>query len=158
ADSIKGLDGRIVVMPQDYHLYLLPGYLRELVGDRVVIQPFLHIPWPGPDAWRVLPLVMRRELLESMLKADRIGFQTERDTRRFLQTCADSLNGIRVSKPWRQLIYRGRSIDTQPYPISVDTADLDIRAESDDVKATLERFHAAYEDRKLILRIDRIEP
>jgi trehalose 6-phosphate synthase len=158
ADSIQGLEGRIVVMPQDYHLYLLPGFLRELVGDRVVIQPFLHIPWPGPDAWRVLPLVMRRELLESMLKADRIGFQTERDTRRFLQTCADSLNGIRVSKPWRQLVYKGRTIDTQPYPISVDTADLDARAESDDIKPTLERFRFVFGDRKLILRIDRIEP
>jgi trehalose 6-phosphate synthase len=123
-----------------------------------VIQPFLHIPWPGPDAWRVLPLVMRRELLESMLKADRIGFQTERDTRRFLQTCADSLNGIRVGKPWRQLVYKGRTIDTHPYPISVDTADLDERADHDDVKATLAAFQTAYADRKLILRIDRVEP
>ncbi len=158
ADSIKGLEGRIVVMPQDYHLYLLPGYLRDLVGDRVVIQPFLHIPWPGPDAWRMLPLALRRELLESMLKADRIGFQTERDTRRFLQTCADSLTGTRVSKPWRQIVYQGRKIDTQPYPISVDTSDLDRRAENDDVKATLERFQSGYADRKLILRIDRVEP
>ena len=158
AESIAGLEGRIVVMPQDYHLYLLPGYLRELVGERVIIQPFLHIPWPGPDAWRVLPLALRRELLESMLKADRLGFQTERDTRRFLQTAADSLPEIRVSKPWRQLLYRGQKTDTQPYPISVDTVDLETRAASAEVQATLQQFQTAYTDRKLILRIDRVEP
>lgn len=158
ADSITGLEGRIVVMPQDYHLYLLPGFLRDLVGDRVIIQPFLHIPWPGPDAWRMLPLSLRREMLESMLKSDRLGFQTERDTRRFLQTAADNLPGIRVSKPWRQLLYEGRIIDTAPYPISVDTNDLDRRFESSEAQANLQRFHAAYEDHKLILRIDRVEP
>ena len=158
AESIQGLEGRIVVMPQDYHLYLLPGFLRDLVGDRVIIQPFLHIPWPGPDAWRMLPLSLRRELLESMLKADRIGFQTERDTRRFLQTAADSLPGIRVSKPWRQLLYQGRKIDTQPYPISVDTVDLETRAASAEVQTALQQFQIAYADRKLILRIDRVEP
>jgi len=158
ADSIAGMEGRIVVMPQDYHLYLLPGYLRELVGDRVIIQPFLHIPWPGPDAWRVLPLALRRELVESMLKADRLGFQTERDTRRFLQTAADSLPEVRVSKPWRQLIYKGRKIDTQPYPISVDTHDLEMRAASAEVQAALSQFQNHYADRRLILRIDRVEP
>jgi trehalose 6-phosphate synthase len=158
AESIAGLEGRIVVMPQDYHLYLFPGFLRERVGDRVIIQPFLHIPWPGPDAWRVLPLALRRELIESMLKANRIGFQTERDTRRFLQTAADTLPGIRVSKPWRQLTYQGHKTDTQPYPISVDTTDLETRAASADVQAILQQFKTAYADRKMILRIDRIEP
>jgi trehalose 6-phosphate synthase len=158
ADSIAGLEGRIVVMPQDYHLYLLPGFLRDLVGDRVIIQPFLHIPWPGPDAWRVLPLGLRRELLESMLQADRLGFQTERDTRRFLQTCADSLPGIRVSKPWRQLIYKDRAIDTAPYPISVDTADLDRRMIMPEVQAHVRDFQNLYGNKKLILRIDRVEP
>jgi trehalose 6-phosphate synthase len=158
AESIADLDGEIVVMPQDYHLYLLPRYLREMVGDRVKIQPFLHIPWPGPDAWRVLPLQMRHELFEAMLQADCLGFQTERDTRRFLQTCVDALPGVRVVKPWRQLEYRGRRVGAAPYPISIDTSDLKQRLESPEVSSYIEQFRSIYGSRKLILRVDRVEP
>ncbi len=158
ADCIKDLEGRIIVMSQDYHLYLLPRFLRELVGDRVIIQPFLHIPWPSPDAWRVLPLAMRRELLDGMLYADRLGFQTERDTRRFLQTCVDTLPGVKVSKPWRQLKYNGRTVDAAPYPISIDVEHLKNRLASPEVSEQITRFESQYKDRKLILRVDRVEP
>ena len=33
------------VMIQDYHLYMCPGYVRELAPD-AILQHFLHIPWP----------------------------------------------------------------------------------------------------------------
>ena len=158
AESVAELEGRIIVLSQDYHLYLLPRFLRELVGDRVTIQSFLHIPFPGPDAWRVLPLSMRQQLLDSMLQADRLGFQTERDTRRFLQTVADSLPGVRVIKPWRRLAYQGREIDAEPYPISIDVDYLESRLESEEVAAYLHQFSAHYGDRKMIMRTDRVEP
>ncbi|HEY8597869.1 MAG TPA: trehalose-6-phosphate synthase, partial [Thermomicrobiales bacterium] len=91
AASLEGIEGPIVVMVQDYQLYLVPQFLRELLGDRVYIHFFVHIPWPGPDGWLILPPKMRHELLRGLLQADRIGFQTERDTRRFLQTCVSNL-------------------------------------------------------------------
>jgi trehalose 6-phosphate synthase len=158
AESIAQLDGQVIVMPQDYHLYLFPRYLRQLVGNRVTIQPFLHIPWPGPDAWRVLPLAIRRDLLDAMLYADRLGFQTERDTRRFLQTCVENLPDVRVSKPWRQISYQGRKIDAQPYPISVDVGHLEHRLQSHEVQEHVQRIQATYGKMKLMLRIDRVEP
>ena len=158
AESIAGLDGKVIVMPQDYHLYLFPQYLRELVGDKVTIQSFLHIPWPGSDAWHVLPLPLRRELLDSMLQADRLGFQTERDTHRFLQTCVDTLPGVRVTKPWRQLTYRGRTVEAQPYPISVDAATLEKRLRRPEVQHYVRQFEARYADRRLIVRTDRVDP
>ncbi len=158
AASIADIEGRVIVMPQDYHLYLFSRYLRELVGDKVVIQPFLHIPWPGPDAWRILPRAMRLELLESMLHADRLGFQTERDTRRFLQTCVDNLTGVRVVTPWRKLLYKGREVEAAPYPISVDVNELDQRLESEEVQDAIERLKTSYQDMRIILRVDRVEP
>jgi trehalose 6-phosphate synthase len=158
ADSIKTLDGRILVLVQDYHLYLFPRFLRELIGDRAVIQSFLHIPWPSPDAWRVLPLKVRRELVDAMLHADRIGFQTERDTRRFLQTCVDLLPGVRVLKPWRRLAYQGRNIDAVPYPISIAVSDIEQRAESAAVQQQIALFQQQYAGVKLILRVDRVDP
>ncbi len=158
ADSIDGLDGQVIVMPQDYHLYLLPRFLREQVGDQVIIQSFLHIPWPGADAWRVLPLAMRRDLIDAMLHADRLGFQTERDTRRFLQTCADTLTDVRVVKPWRGISYHGHRIDAAPYPISVDPAFLHEKLQSPEVQRHVRQFSNRYRDHKLLLRIDRVEP
>jgi trehalose 6-phosphate synthase len=158
AESIQSLEGRIIVMPQDYHLYLFPQYLRELVGERVTIQPFLHIPFPGPETWRILPLAMRREMISAMLHADRLGFQTERDTRRFLQTAADTLSGVQVLKPWRQIQYQEREISAAPYPISIDVEHLEARLRSDEVQALVGEIEGRYRERKLILRIDRVEP
>jgi len=65
----------------------MPHFLRELLGDRVQIQPFIHILWPGPDAWRVLPGQMRKFILTSLLKTNRISFQTKKDAFNFVQTC-----------------------------------------------------------------------
>jgi trehalose 6-phosphate synthase len=158
AESVNGMEGEIIVMPQDYHLYLLPRYLRELVGERVAIQSFLHIPFPGVGAWRILPLKLRQEMIDAMLHADRLGFQTARDTRRFLQMAVDTLPSARVVIPWRRLSYQGREIDAQPYPISVDAQALEARLDSPEVKGYVEKFRTYYGDRKLLLRVDRVEP
>ena len=37
---------------------------------------FVHIPWPQPDYWRVLPEPIRRAIHESLLANDVIGFHT----------------------------------------------------------------------------------
>jgi trehalose 6-phosphate synthase len=158
AEVIARLDGPVVVMPQDYHLYLFPRFLRQLIGDRATIQSFLHIPWPGPDTWRVLPLRMRQDLLDAMLQADRLGFQTERDTRRFLQTCTDVLSDIRVVGPWRQIVYGGRRVEAAPYPISVDVDELRRVLASNEGQEQLSAIRTIVRDRKLILRVDRVEP
>lgn len=158
AESAAKLEGQIIVMVQDYQLYLTPRYLRELLGNRVVIQFFLHIPCPGPDAWRILPLTMRRELLGSLLQADIIGFQTERDTRRFLQTCADVLPGIRVVKPWRKIVYQDHETQTMPYPISIDVESLKETLASEDAQRQRALLRANYNNLRMILRVDRVEP
>jgi trehalose 6-phosphate synthase len=158
AESIEGSEEPVIVMPQDYQLYLFPRFLRELVGAHAVIQHFLHIPWPGPDAWRVLPQALRHELLEAMLLCNRIGFQTERDTRRFLQTCADNLPETRVMTPWRKLTYKEHELEAVPYPISIDVNELDQRLKTPDVQEALERLQTSYQGQRLILRVDRVEP
>ncbi|MDX2162257.1 MAG: trehalose-6-phosphate synthase [bacterium] len=163
AETIRSLDGTIIVMPQDYHLYLFPQYLRELLAgdpanERVTIQSFLHIPFPGADAWRVLPQAMRRELLEGMLHADRLGFQTERDTHRFLQTVVDNLPRVRVVRPWRALEIDRRIVHAAPHPISIDAAALEARLQSPDVQTYVRQIRNRHQGRKLLLRIDRVEP
>lgn len=158
AASLAGFAGRVVVMVQDYHLYLVPQFLRELLGDRVYIHFFSHIPWPGEDAWHVLPSRMRVELLSGLLHADRIGFQTERDTRRFLQTSTANLPDLRVTRPWRQITRHGQISNAAPYPISVDVAGLRTQLASATGRSWASRMRSLRGDRRLILRVDRVEP
>lgn len=148
----------ILVFPQDYHLYLVPQFLREALGDQVHVQPFLHIPWPGPDAWRILPQKMRLTLLTSLLRSDRIGFQTKADAFNFIQTCRFYVKGAHAGGSRDCIEYEGRTVQVDAYPISVDPARLEAIADQPET-----RLHKSYllnemGDTKLILRVDRVEP
>ncbi len=83
-------DGADAVLVHDYQLYLVPRMLRA-AGMRAPLSHFTHIPWPGPDAWRVLTDDMRTGLLEGLLGADVIGFHTARSVRAFLATAEEFL-------------------------------------------------------------------
>src|SRR6266542_4539149 len=56
-----------IVWIQDYHLQLVPAFLRELRPD-VRIGFFMHIPFPPPELFKQLP--RRAELLRGLLGAD----------------------------------------------------------------------------------------
>lgn len=157
AEAAKGAQRPVIVLPQDYHLYMVPQYLRRLVGDEVQIQPFVHIPWPGPDAWRILPQAMRDTLLSSLLKSDRVGFQTEKDAFNFVQTCRFYLGAHAYGR--RDAVeYAGRDVGAVSYPISIDVEKL--RQLSDEQVTQLERSQLlnSVGDRQVILRVDRVEP
>jgi trehalose 6-phosphate synthase len=158
AKSIRDESRPVIVFPQDYHLYLVPLYLRELVGYNVQIQPFVHIPWPGPDAWRILPEEMRMTLFTSMLMSDRVGFQTRRDAFNFVQCCRFFLPDAHSRGSRDAVFWRDRKIEAKTYPISVDVEKLQSIVEEPHIpllKAQLLNFIG---DKKVILRVDRIEP
>jgi len=46
----------------------------------------LYTPFPTSEIYRILPV--RRELLEGLLKADLVGYQTHVYTRHFFSTCS----------------------------------------------------------------------
>ena len=67
---------------QDYHFYLVSERVRDRCPD-AVISHFVHIPWPSPDEWRVLPTDMREPLLRGLLGCDVVAFHTRRFARNF---------------------------------------------------------------------------
>jgi trehalose 6-phosphate synthase len=157
AEVVKDSHRPVIVLPQDYHLYLVPHYLRSLVGNEVQIQPFIHIPWPGPDAWRILPQPMRDALLSSLLESDRVGFQTAKDAFNFVQTSRFYLGAHAYGR--RDAVeYNGRDVGAVAYPISVDVEKM--RQIADEKVTQLERSQLVnfVGDRAVILRVDRIEP
>lgn len=160
ADVVKDepADRPVVIMPQDYHLYLMPEFLRDQLGNRFQIQPFLHIPWPGPDGWRVLPDQMRQRIFNSMLQSDRIGFQTRRDAFNFVQTCRFYLDGAHSRGSRNSIEYQGRKIFAVDYPISIDVDKVESLVEEPATQLQKNQLMSVIGDRQLILRTDRIEP
>lgn len=158
AESVKGSDRLIIVLPQDYHLYMAPHYLRQLLGERAQIQPFIHIPWPGPDAWRILPAPMRNSILTSLLESDRVGFQTAKDAFNFVQTCRFYLDGAHSHGRRDGIEYRDRDVGALTYPISIDVEKVRQIAEEPVTQLEKSQLLNYVADRDLILRVDRIEP
>jgi trehalose 6-phosphate synthase/phosphatase len=75
-------DGDILWI-HDYHLLLLPQMVREQRPD-ISIGLFIHVPFPSFELFRLLP--WRLEIVEGMLGADLIGFQTYDYVRHFMSS------------------------------------------------------------------------
>lgn len=144
-----------LVLTQDYHLYLLPRTVRERLPG-CAMQHFVHIPWPTAEYWKVLPAQMRTAIFDGLLANDVVGFQTERDVRRFLSGCEELL-GLRVDHQERAVLHRGRVSWVRHYPISIDVAALQELAASRQTAAEEDRIRA-WGGRKLIVRVDRTDP
>lgn len=158
AETVAHTERPVIILPQDYQLYLCSHYLREMLGDKVQIQPFVHIPWPGPDAWRVLPGQIRDSILTSLLSANRVGFQTEKDAFNFVQTCRFYLEDAHSEGTRDTIYYKNRVVKAIAYPISIDSQKLEALAEEPQTHLLKTQLYNFVGDRKLILRVDRIEP
>ncbi|HSM69923.1 MAG TPA: trehalose-6-phosphate synthase, partial [Anaerolineales bacterium] len=91
AEEVLSSDKPCLVMMQDYHLYLAPYFLRKKLKRRrhkgMKLMHFIHIPWPGPEGWAILPRDMRQFILEGLCSVDLLGFQTRDDALNFIRTC-----------------------------------------------------------------------
>ena len=87
-----GLKDDDQVWVHDYHLMLLPALLRQKakkMNIRIKVGWFLHIPFPEKDFFSLLPSKM--EILNGILGADVVGFQTDEARSHFNSTCSQIL-------------------------------------------------------------------
>jgi trehalose 6-phosphate synthase len=139
----------------DYHLYVAPGFVREQAPDALMAH-FVHIPWPMPDYWRVLPATIRRAIHEGMLANDVVSFHTSRWRHSFQRSCEDIL-GIEPDRAAHELVHGGRRTRLRARPISVDPAEFDEVAGDEAVLAAEAEIEAGRPEH-LILRVDRTDP
>jgi len=148
-----------LIMIQDYHLYLTARNLRNVMSNsRSKILHFVHIPWPGPEYWSILPPKMRRAILDSLCAVDLLGFQTKGDALNFLRTCQSYLPSARVNFRRMTVRYKKAITHVRDFPISIDVSAIRQLAESQETKTYENDIHEIVGDKKLILRIERIEP
>ncbi len=157
-DEVRARGGKALVLLQDYHFYLVAERVRELCPD-VVLTHFIHIPWPGPDEWRVLPAGIRERLLRGLLGSDVVGFHTRRYARHFV-LCAQELLGLDVDLDNLLVFVGDRVVRARYYPISVDTGALEATLGTEEVAGhvAMLRYGFLDGDRRLILRVDRTDP
>ena len=97
----------------DYQLQLVPKMLRDLRPD-LWIGFFLHIPFPSPEIFMRLP--WRRQIVEGILGADMVGFQTPLATQDF-RVVARRLTG--AARAGANLELAGREILVDSFPIGI---------------------------------------
>ena len=154
AEEVESRGGDVTVMVQDYHFYMVPDLLRARCPG-VFLHHFVHIPWPQPDAWRVLPRPMREAVLRGVLGNDIVAFHTEHYARNFLLGCQELLN-LPVDLEGLKVQVDGRTVRTRWYPISIDPDALERRAASEEVCKVEEDLSSRRRDH-LILRVDRAD-
>lgn len=160
AQQVLSIPQPALVMLQDYHLYLAARFLRSRLRSRKspIVSHFIHIPWPGPEYWRILPPPMRYAILDGLCAVDILGCQTRDDGLNFLRTCEMYLPRSHVNYRRGRVWYRNHATHVHDFPISINVEDLKRTADLNEVHEYREEFQASLGDRRLIVRVDRIEP
>ncbi|ANB36749.1 trehalose-6-phosphate synthase [Rhodovulum sulfidophilum] len=161
-----------VVWIHDYNLWLVPGYLRKLRPD-VKISFFHHTPFPSADMFNVLP--WRKEILQSLLACDVVGFHIPRYVSNFVSAARNLLDvevtGRQKVEPEfaaevtalsersvpTELEYEDRRITVQASPVGVDADYIDAVARRDETAERAEEIRAEMGGAKLLLSVGRTD-
>ncbi len=151
----EGGAGEPVILVHDYQLYMTPLALRERLGDEAFISLFVHIPWPEPEGWRVLPSYVREGVLKSLLEANVVAFHTESYVQNFVRTAREVLGVEADEEKGVVRSESGREVWVRAYPISIDPNEFEELASSDEVLQEEQNIQDL--PGKLLLRVDRMD-
>jgi len=136
----------------DYHLLLLPRMLREAAPE-LAIGFFLHIPFPSPNIFRVLP--RREELLRGLLGADFIAFQTHSHLQHFRSSL---LRVLGLDSRMDRVHADGRFARIEALPVGIVPREFtDLVDRSAEVRGALQELRGRFEGRRILLAVDRLD-
>lgn len=142
-----------IVWVHDYHLMLLPGLLKSGIPE-LQVGFFLHIPFPSYEIFRLLPERWREEFLNSLIKADLVGFQTREYVNHFLGTVGYILG---IENEQGKIYRNGHLCQVCDYPISIDYAAFYEGFDNPVVKKGRISLLEKYKDVRLIFSVDRLD-
>lgn len=140
-----------VIWIHDFHLFLVPKLLKEKKPN-LKVGFFLHIPFPSSEIYRQLPC--REEILESLIKADLIGFHDYSYLRHFCSSVY-SITGIQSSM--LEIIHGNHRAKLGVYPVSIDTQNFIKKAEAKKTAKNIDRFQFDKRGIGVILGVDRLD-
>ena len=144
-----------VVFVQDYHFALLPRFVRARL-PRATVVCFWHIPWPSRSRFERCPY--GPALIEAMLDADLLGFQTSEHAQHFLE-CARGVGGAAVDVVLSTVALRRRATTIAAFPISVEHPSRWAAAAATPsvCRARLEARFGIDPARQLVVSVDRLD-
>ncbi len=137
----------------DYQLACVPAIMRR-AGAARPIGFFLHIPFPAPELYARLP--WRHHLMDGMLGADAIGFQTDEFRQNFVRTCLRLRDDV-IADGARLRLPDGRAVLTTTHPISIDAEGLRARARSGQTTRAIARLRTQFANRRVLVGVDRLD-
>ena len=145
-----------VVVGHDYHLYLIPEYVRKEIPN-ALIQHFIHIPWPTPRYWLMIPKYIVSHICSALCHADIVGFQSPQDRQSFLDSVEEFLPEARVDRSQSLVQIGEHSAQVKVYPISINVGEVQRIATSPRAMEYEARL-LPLRNEVTIVRIDRAEP
>jgi trehalose 6-phosphate synthase/phosphatase len=138
---------------QDFHLALMPAMMRRQ-APHLPIGVFWHVPFPPEEVLSKFP--WRDELLEGMLGADLIGFQTEEHSRAFLGCCRN-LPGAEVDREHGIIVHRGHTARVGAFPIGAPLDSFQRLAADPHTARRVRQIRRGVYVEKLIVGVDRLD-
>ena len=136
-------------------------------GSEIMIGMFMHTPWPSSEIFRCLPsecivitdplpklTVARREILEGMLGANMVSFQTYSYSRHFVSTC------IRVCgfESTQGGVDANGVVTAVGYcPIGIDIKRVSHDRDAPGVRPKLDALRMLYKDKKIIVGREKLD-
>ncbi|MFK7791791.1 MAG: trehalose-6-phosphate synthase [Devosiaceae bacterium] len=140
-----------LIWVQDYHYLTFAQQLRMAdVQNRIGF--FLHIPFPPPDVFNVLPGA--DSIVRALLAYDVLGFQTQRDADNMI-ALLEAEGGARVDRTTVELM--GRRITVKAFPISINAQEFAELAVSQEAQIAQARAEQLLHGRQQIIGVDRID-
>ncbi|RPD60848.1 hypothetical protein L227DRAFT_547270 [Lentinus tigrinus ALCF2SS1-6] len=140
-----------IIWVNDYHLMLLPEILRERLPN-AAIGFFMHVAFPSSEIFRCLSV--RQQLLQGVLGADLIGFQTANYARHFRQTVSRILSAEALPKG---IQLDNRFVDVGVFPMGIDVSSITTKKQDPDVKEWVKSLKQRYSGMKIIVGRDKLD-
>lgn len=141
------------VWVHDYHLFLLPGILRNLFPN-ITLSFFLHIPFPTFEIFRLLPERFRTKILTGVLGADLIGFHTQSYTQYFLRSL---LRCLGIENERGIIYYKNHLTKTGAYPMGINVENFIQYSNSKECDTIANEINKNHKNLKQILSVDRLD-
>ena len=141
-----------IIWVHDYHLMLLPSLLRQRLPN-AYIGFMLHVPFPTSELVKCLS--RRKEILEGVLGANMIGFQSYSYSRHFASCCSRILGFDALPAG---VDAHGAHIAMDVFPISIDAEAVAQSAYgASEIDRLITRIRLQYPGQKIIVGRDRLD-
>jgi trehalose 6-phosphate synthase/phosphatase len=135
----------------DYHLMLLPGLLRSRL-PQARLGFFLHIPFPPPDIFRLLP--QHRDILQGLLGADLIGFHTHDYAQAFLGSARRLLG---LDNTLGQIFLGQRPVQVDVFPMGIDHERYATAPSEPGIASLTARIRTGLRSRRMVFSVSRLD-